>query len=87
MTLRRHRGRGGDVSFMHLSVEMCTFNSFSPQEVVSAAVGLLQLCCHGDRGRESLVEKIFSPTFPLGNEDEQRQVWKLHLQKSERTHR
>lgn len=47
MTLRRHRGCGGDVSFMHLSVEMSSFNSFSQQEVVSAAVGLLQLRCRG----------------------------------------
>lgn len=48
MTLQRHRGCGGNVSFMHLSVEMSTFNSFCPQEVVSAAVELLQQCCHGD---------------------------------------
>lgn len=49
MTLQRPRGCGGDVLFMHLSVEMSTINPpFSPQEVVSAAVELLQLCCHGD---------------------------------------
>lgn len=58
----------------------------SLQEVVSAALEFLQLCCHGGPTWGSLVEEVLPATLPLRSEDDERPLRRLHLQKSPRTH-
>lgn len=60
---------------------------FGLQEIVFAAMELLQLCRNGGRTRGFLLEEVLPATLPPRIQDGCRTFRRLHVQKPPRTHR